>query len=48
MDRRSVLRVTRYVNKGTLRLLAAVGMVTAGCIAAAAPDDDPENPETQE
>lgn len=33
MDHRSVLRVTKYLNKGTLRLLAAVGMVTAGCVA---------------
>ena len=33
MDRHSVLRLTKYLNKGTLRLLAAVGMVTAGCVA---------------
>ena len=33
MDHRSVLRVTRYINKRTLRLLAALGVVTAGCIA---------------
>lgn len=33
MDHRSVLRVTKYVNKGTLRLLAIAGMVTAACVA---------------
>lgn len=33
MDHRSVLRMTRYINKKTLHLLAALGVVTAGCIA---------------
>lgn len=33
MDHRSVLRLTKYINKGTLRLLAVLGMVMAGCIA---------------
>lgn len=33
MDHRSVLRVTKYVNKGTLRLLATAGVVTAACVA---------------